>query len=144
MPTSTDREQRRRLEATLGVLAEVAATPAREDEPVIAIRSFGAGRLALAVAGAVDAEVVERLRALLDEHLVRELSADELIIELSAVRTCCPGLARLLDRVRSRRITEGCRVELRNPSSALGVGLERATLTEAFTVYDAVRRRAPG
>jgi hypothetical protein len=142
--TSTARDQRRRLEATLGVLAEVAATPAREDEPVIAIRSFGAGRLALAVAGAVDAAVVERLRALLDEHLVRALSADELVIELSEVRTCAPGLARLLDRVRSRRMTEGCRVELRNPSSALGVGLERASLTEAFTVYDAVVRRAPG
>ena len=126
------------------MLAEVVAAPAREDEPVIAIRSFGAHRLALAVAGAVDAAVVERLRALLDEHLVRALSADELVIELSEVRTCTPGLARLLDRIRSRRLTEGCRVELRNPSSALGVGLERATVTEAFTVYDAVRRRAPG
>jgi anti-anti-sigma regulatory factor len=125
-------------------LAEVAATPAREDEPVIAIRSFGAGRLALAVAGAVDAGVIERLRALLDEHLVRELSADELVIDLSEVRTCEPGLARLLDRVRSRRLAEGCRVELCNPSEALGVDLHRATLTEAFTVYDAVRRRIPG
>jgi hypothetical protein len=142
--TSSVREQRRRLEATLGVLAEVASTPAREDEPVIAIRSFGAGRLALAVAGAVDAGIIERLRALLDEHLVRELSADELIIDLSEVRTCEPGLARLLDRVRSRRVSEGCHVELRNPSEALGVGLEKATLTEAFTVYDAVRPRAPG
>ena len=142
--TSSVREQRRRLEATLGVLAEVASTPAREDEPVIAIRSFGAGRLALAVAGAVDAGVIERLRALLDEHLVRELSADELVIDLSEVRTCEPGLARLLDRVRSRRGAEGCRVELCNPSEALGVGLDRATLTEAFTVYDAVRRRTPG
>ena len=142
--TSSVREQRRRLEATLGVLAEVASTPAREDEPVIAIRSFGAGRLALAVAGAVDAGVIERLRALLDEHLVRELSADELVIDLSEVRTCEPGLARLLDRVRSRRVAEGCRVELCNPSEALGVGLDRATLTEAFTVYDAVRRRTPG
>lgn len=111
---------------------------------MIAIRSFGAGRLALAVAGAVDAGVVERLRALLDEHLVGELSAYELVIDLSEVRTCGPGLARLLDRVRSRRIAEGCRVELRNPSEALGDGLENATLTEAFTVYDAVRRRAPG
>jgi anti-anti-sigma regulatory factor len=137
-------EQRRRLEATLGVLAEVASTPARQDEPVIAIRSFGAGRLALALAGAVDAGVVERLRALLDEHLVRELSAAELVIDLSEVRTCVPGLARLLDRVRSRRITEGCRVELCNPSEALGAGLDKATLAEVFTVYDAVRRRGPG
>jgi hypothetical protein len=104
-------EQRRRLEATLGVLAEVAATPAHEDEPVIAIRSFGTGRSALA---------------------------------LSEVRRCEPGLARLLDRVRSRRLAEGCRVELRNPSEALGVGLDRATLPQAFTVYDAVRRRIPG
>lgn len=126
------------------MLAEVAATPAREDEPVIAIRSFGAGRLALALAGAVDAAVVERLRALLEEHLVRQLSADELVIELSEVRSCCPGLARLLDRVRSRRLVEGCRVELRNPSPALGVGLERAGLTAVFTVYDAVRGRTPG
>jgi hypothetical protein len=137
------REQRRRLEATLGVLAEVAAAPAREDEPVIAIRSFGAGRLALAVAGAVDGIVVERLRALLDEHLVRDLSATELVIDLSEVRTCEPGLARLLDRVRSRRVAEGCRVELCNPSAALEAGLDKATLTEVFTVYDAVRRHAP-
>lgn len=126
------------------MLAEVAAGPAREDEPVIAIRSFGAGRLALAVAGAVDGVVVERLRALLDEHLVRDLSATELVIDLSEVRTCEPGLARLLDRVRSRRVAEGCRVELCNPSAALEVGLDTATLSEAFTVYDAVRRRAPG
>jgi anti-anti-sigma regulatory factor len=137
-------EHRRRLEATLGVLAEVTATAAHEDTPVIAIRSFGTGRLALAVAGAVDAGVVERLRALLDEHLVRELSAAELVIDLSEVRSCEPSLARLLDRVRIRRLTEGCRVELCNPSQALRVGLDRATLTEAFTVYDAVRRRAPG
>lgn len=126
------------------MLAEVASAPAREDAPVIAIRSFGPGRLALAVAGAVDAGVVERLGALLDEHLVRELSAAELVIDLSGVRTCEPGLARLLDRVRSRRLVEGCRVELCNPSAALGAGLEKATLTEAFTVYDAVRGRGPG
>ena len=145
MATSSGQgQQQRRLEATLGVLAEVASAPAREHEPVVAIRSFGAGRLAMAVAGAVDARVVERLRALLEEHLVRELSAVELVIDLSEVRTCEPGLARLLHRVRSRRMAEGCRVELRNPSEALGVGLENATMTEAFTVYDAVRRRAPG
>jgi anti-anti-sigma regulatory factor len=141
---SCGREHRRRLEATLGVLAEVASTPARADEPVIAIRSFGAGRLALALAGAVDAGVVERLQALLDEHLVRRLSAAELVIDLSEVRTCGPGLARLLDRVRIRRLAEGCRVELCNPSEALGVGLDQATLSQAFTVYDAVRRRVPG
>lgn len=108
-------EERRRLEATLGVLAEVASTPAREDEPVIAIRSFGAGRLALAVAGTVDTPVVDRLRTLLDERLVRDLSAVELVIDLSEVRTCVPGLAGLLDRVRTRRLAEGCRVELCNP-----------------------------
>jgi anti-anti-sigma regulatory factor len=144
VPGSHGQEYRRRLEATLGVLAEVAATPAREDEPVIAIRSFGTGRLALALAGAVDAAVVDRLRTLLDEHLVRELSATELVIDLSEVRTCEPGLVRLLDRVRIRRLAEGCRVELCNPSEALGAGLDRATLTQAFTVYDAARRRVPG
>ncbi|MFC5063798.1 STAS domain-containing protein [Actinomycetospora atypica] len=144
MTSAWGREQRRRLEATLGVLAEVASAPAREDEPVIAIRSFGPGRLALAVAGTVDGGVVDRLRALLDERLVRQLSARELVIDLSEVRTCGPGLARLLDRVRSRRIAEGCRVELRNPSEAFGTGLEKATLTEAFTVYEAVHRHAPG
>lgn len=146
MVRSSGPQQRRsrRLDATLAVLGEVASAPGRGDEPVIAIRSFGAGRLALAVAGAVDTGVVERLRALLDERLVRELSANELVIDLSEVRSCGPGLARVLDRMRSRRIVEGCRVELRNPSEALGVGLENATLTEAFTVYDAVRRGAPG
>jgi hypothetical protein len=141
---SSEEEYWRRLEATLGVLAEVASAAAREDEPVIAVRSFGAGRLALAVAGAVDAGVVDRLRALLDEPVVRELSADELVIDLSGVRTCESGLARLLDRVRTRGLVDGCRVELCNATAALGVGLEKATLTEAFTVYDAVRRRAPG
>jgi anti-anti-sigma regulatory factor len=132
-----------RLDATLGVLAEVAYTPGRGDEPVLAICSFGAGRLALAVAGAIDARVVERLRTLLEEPLVQELSADELVIDLSEVRSCEPGLARFLHRVRTRRMVAGCRVELRNPSEALGVGLENATLSEAFTVYDAVRGRSP-
>lgn len=126
------------------MLAEVVSAPDREVEPVVAIRSFGARRLALAVAGTVDAALVDRLRALLDDQLMRELSADELVIDLSQVRTCGRGLTRLLDRVRSARTAEGCRVELCNPSEALGVGLEKATLTEAFTLYDAVRRRALG
>ncbi|NMO88326.1 STAS domain-containing protein [Actinomycetospora sp. TBRC 11914] len=122
----------------------MASTPARQDEPVIAIRSFGTGRLALAVAGTVDTGVVERLRTLLDERLVRELSAVELVVDLSEVRTCVPGLARLLARVRTGRLAEGCRVELCNPSEALAAGLDTASLTEAFTMYDAVRGRLPG
>lgn len=110
---------------------------------MIAIRSFGAGRLALAVAGVVDDRVVERLRALLAEPLVRELGAQELVIDLSEVRVCEPGLTRFLHQVRLRRMVAGCRVELRNPSAALGVGLEDATSGEVFTLYDAVRRHVP-
>lgn len=108
---------------------------------MIAIRSLGAGRLALA--GVVEGRVVERLRALLDEPLVRELGAQELVIDLSVVSSCEPGLARFLHRVCTRRMVAGRRVELRNPSEALGVGLEDATLSEVFTVYDAVRRHIP-
>lgn len=107
---------------------------------MIAIRALGVGRLALAVAGVVDDRVVDRLRALLAEPLVREPGARELVIDLSEVRVCEPGLVRFLHRVRLRRRAAGCRVELRNPSEALGVGLEDATLSEVFTVYDAVRR----
>jgi hypothetical protein len=66
-------------------LVDPASDPGLGDEPVIAIRSFGAGRLALAVAGAVDPGVVERLRALLDEPLVHEPSTDEMVVNLSEV-----------------------------------------------------------
>lgn len=114
--------------------------PGRGDEPVIAIRSFGAGRLVLALTGAVDGRVVQRLRTLLDEPLVRELGTAELVIDLSEVRTCEPGLIRFLHRLRTRRTVTGYRLELRDPSEAFGAGLDDATLSEAFTVYDAVRR----
>ena len=141
--TAGARRRSQRPDATLGVLVEVASTPDHGDEAVIAIRAIGAGRLALTVAGVVDDGVVDRLRALLAEPLVRELDAQELVIDLSEMRACEPGLARFLRRVRLRRQAAGCRVELRNPSEALGVGLEDATLSEVFTVYDAARRHNP-
>lgn len=132
-----------RLQATLGVLAEVGGAE-RDREPVIALRTFGPGHLAMAVAGAIDDATIARLRALLDDPHIRGLSTCELIVDLSGVHTCDPGLVRLLSGLRARRLAEGGRVELRNPPEALGPELDDASLCEAFTVYDAVRRGDAG
>ncbi|MCD2191257.1 hypothetical protein [Actinomycetospora soli] len=124
------------------MLVEVASTPDHGDEPVIAIRSGPAGwrwrwQVSSMTASSIDSGLCS------PNPLVRELGAQELVIDLSEARACEPDLARFLHRVRLRRQAAGCRVELRNPSEALGVGLEDATLSEAFTVYDAARRHNP-
>lgn len=121
-----------------GVLDEVRDV-AEDAEPAMAVRTYGPGCLAVAVAGDLDGQIIARLGDLLLDRHICCLSAAELVVDLSGVRAGDPGLVRLLHRVRSLRGVEGCRVELCFPNETLEAELDDATLPEAFTVYAATR-----
>jgi hypothetical protein len=127
-----------RREAILGASAEVAAHD--RDEAVIAVRTYGAGYLALAIGGDVESATIGRLRGLLYDPAFLALTSAELVVDLSNLRSCAPGLLRLLHQLRAQRRAEGRQVELYEPNHVLASELEDANLAEAFTVYDAVHR----
>jgi hypothetical protein len=87
--------------------------------------------------------MLDRLRALHDDHHLAVMYAVELVLDLSQVRGSVPGLTTVLDQLRQRRARDGCRLELRDPPPSLAGELDRATLTEAFTIFDAVHRPPP-
>ncbi|MDD7968109.1 STAS domain-containing protein [Actinomycetospora lemnae] len=113
------------------------------DEPTIAMRAYAGNGLAVAVGGVVDSGMLDRLRALSDDPRLAGPSGGELVLDLSQVQHSVPGLTTVLDQLCRRRAREGCRVELRSPPSSLADELEGATLTEAFTIFDAVHRAPP-
>ncbi|HEY2191529.1 MAG TPA: hypothetical protein VGH76_04380 [Actinomycetospora sp.] len=131
-----------RCEATLKTLAEVIGA-GHCAEPIIAMRAYAGDCLAVAVGGVVDPPMPGRLRALHDDPHLAGMSGSELVLDLSQVRDSVPGLTTVLDQLRQRRTRDGCRVELRDPPSSLADELDRATLTEAFTIFDAVHRSPP-
>lgn len=131
--------ERLRCAATLATLAEVVGAGDR-DEPIMAMRAYADTCLAVAVGGLVDRAMLDRLRALHDDPHLAGLSARELVLDLSQVRGSVPGLPRVLDRLRRQRTRHGSRVELQPPPSSLAGELDGATLSEAFTLFDAVHR----
>jgi hypothetical protein len=133
---------RLRCAATLATLAEVVGAGHR-DEPIMARRVYADSCLAVAVGGLVDRAMLDRVRALHDDPQLRRLSARELVLDLSQVRGSVPGLTRVLDRLRRQCLRDGCRVELQAPSPSLAGELDGATLSEAFTMFDAVHRSPP-
>jgi len=135
LPTPVERRQ---SEAVLAASAEIAAHD--RGEAVLAIRTYGRSHLVLAVGGRVDAATITRLRALFEDPSFRALSNTELVVDLSHVRSCEPGLVRMVHDLRDRRRSDGCRVELFDPTRALGPELEDASLSEAFPGYNAMRR----
>ena len=86
-------------------------------EPAIALRRYGAGCLALALAGAFDRAGTERVRAL--ERDVARLATIELVMDLSGLSSCDPPLIRALLGLRRQRLVAGVRVELRSPPAVL-------------------------
>lgn len=72
---------------------------------MIALRGYGPGCLAIALAGAFDRAGVESVRAVL--HDLDQHAALELVVDLSALTTCDPGLARVLAQLRIHRLTRG-------------------------------------
>jgi len=134
--------ERLRCAATLATLAEVVGVGHR-DEPIMAMRAYADTCLAVAVGGLVDRAMLDRMRALHDDPHLVGLSARELVLDLSQVRGSVPGLTRVLDRLRRQRTRDGCHVELQPPPPSLAGELDGATLSEAFTMFDAVHRSPP-
>jgi hypothetical protein len=141
-PLTADAVGRLRCAATLATLAEVVGAGHR-DEPIMAMRAYADTSLAVAVGGLIDRAMLSRLRALHDDPHLARLSARELVLDLSQVRGSVPGLTRVLDRLRRQRIRDGGRVVLQPPSPSLAGELDGATLSEAFTIFDAVHRSPP-
>jgi hypothetical protein len=101
--------------------------------PGLATCRYHRGCLVVALAGAFDRAGVEQLRALRGE--ITRHADTELILELGALTTCSPGLARLLGQLRIAALTRGARVQLRDAPEVLRakLGPEPA---EVFTVHD--------
>ncbi|WP_433028474.1 hypothetical protein [Actinomycetospora sp. CA-053990] len=134
-------EARLQCEATLKTLAEVVGA-GHHGRSIIAMRTYAGRCLAVAVGGAVDPPMLDRIRALHDDPHLASLSRDVLVLDLSQVRDSARGLTTVLDQLRRDRVRDGCRVELWGPPPLLADELDRATLTEVFTIFDAVHRAA--
>jgi hypothetical protein len=113
----------RRHEAVSAAVAEArgvdghAVTASAGGAGGIAIRPFGPGRIVLALAGRFDAVGLERLRAL--APMLEQRSGAELVIDLSELRDCEPSLARVIGRLRIRRLAQDASVDLRQPPAAV-------------------------
>lgn len=101
--------------------------------PSIALRRYGPGCLALALAGTVDPAGTERVREL--GPTLARLAPVELVIDLSRLGACAPPLTRALARLRRQRLIAGARVELHHPPAALAAELGGSP-AETYTVHD--------
>jgi STAS domain-containing protein len=135
------RVARLQCEATLKTLAEVISAGHR-GRSIIAMRSYAGRCLAVAIGGVVDPPMLDRIRALHDDPHLAGLAESELVLDLSQVQDSAPGLTSVLDQLRRDRTRDGCRVELRDPPPTLADELDRASLTEVFTIFDAVHGAA--
>lgn len=130
----------RRRRALGEAVAELASSAARSPEPGLAMRVYGEGCLALALAGTFDRAALERLRNLMAE--LHHLAHVEVVIDLSLLRTCEQGLARVLAQLRVQRLVAGARVELHSPPPALAVELGH-TPAQEFDVVDDTQQLQP-
>lgn len=97
----------------MGALAE----QQHGEHPGLAAGSFGPGRVVLAVAGSVGDAALGRLRRLVPE--VARYAHRELVVDLTVLRCCSSGLARLLADVRGDCLVRGVDVELHDPPGPL-------------------------
>src|SRR5689334_11844160 len=121
------------LPADLTARRRAAITEARTHvEPVtpdargaMGLRRYGAGCVALALAGRFEQCSRELLRALADE--LPSAACRELVIDLSGLDGCDQVLVRALTRLRIRCLTREARVELYDlpPALATELGLRR-------------------
>lgn len=101
--------------------------------PVAAMRSFGQGRLVVGLAGSFDRPASRRLEVLLRE--LRARMGNELVLEMSRLRSCPPALVQVLARTRMHLLIDGARVQLRGAPRPLAAQLGVAP-PETFIVRD--------
>jgi anti-anti-sigma regulatory factor len=109
--TGTGTSEQRRRRAVAEAVDEVLAG-ARSGRWVIAIRRFDDGALVVALGGHVDHATVREIDALLRE--VHHLANRHLVIDLTAVRSCDAGLARVLGHARIRCLVADAAVTVLN------------------------------
>jgi anti-anti-sigma regulatory factor len=114
-----DIAQRRRA-AVAEALAH-AEPPGGNRRAAVGVRRYGPGCVALALRGRFDRASRERLRAMAGE--IERQARTELVIDLSGLDHCDPGLARVLARLRIRCLAREARVELHDPPEALAAEL---------------------
>ncbi|MEJ2886389.1 STAS domain-containing protein [Actinomycetospora aeridis] len=112
-------DRRRRAVAEAVAHAQPAATGNRR--AAVGIRRYGPGCVALALRGRFDRVGRERLRVLAGD--LERQAGTELVIDLSGLEGCDPGLARVLARLRIRCLAREARVELHDPPEALAAEL---------------------
>ncbi|PVZ08138.1 STAS domain-containing protein [Actinomycetospora cinnamomea] len=103
-------EQRRRV-ATAEAVDEALAG-ARSGRPVVAVRRFGEGALVVALGGHVDHATVRHVEAVLRN--LHHLASRHLVVDLTAVRRCDVGLARVLGHARIRCLVDDAAVTVQN------------------------------
>jgi hypothetical protein len=125
--------ERRRRALAEAVTEATAARVSDPDswEPAIALRRYGRGCLAVALAGTFDRAGTERVRAL-GRDLAR-LATTELVMDLSRLTACDAPLIRALLGLRMQHLVAGVRVELRGPPAALVAELGAGS-AESYTV----------
>jgi anti-anti-sigma regulatory factor len=105
--------------------AAVAEALAQAEPPggraAVGVRRYGPGCVAIALRGRFDRASRERLRAMAGE--LERQARTELVIDLSGLDHCDPGLARVLARLRIRCLAREARVELQDPPEALAAEL---------------------
>lgn len=134
---ATDLDDRRRRAVSAAVVEARGVeghtlTAAAGGSGGIAVRPFAPGRVVLALAGGFDTVGLDRLRALVP--MLEQRSEAELVVDLSGLRDCEAPLARVIGRLRIRRLAADARVELRQPPVAV-----RRELGERPAVEDVAR-----
>jgi hypothetical protein len=123
----------RRRRAHDAAVAEVSAPLVRADEAAIGLRTYGQGRVALALGGYFDPAAIARLRSTLGD--LHRLGTEELIVDLSQLGPCPPALARTLAQLRMQRLVHGARVEVHHPPQELAAVLGHGA-ADAFTITE--------
>ena len=101
--------------------------------PSVGLCRYGPGCVVLALAGCSDRAGLESLRALTAE--VDRAADTELVIDLSRLQQCEPALARVLGRLRVRRLNAGARVELRSAPRELTAELREHPPVTSSTMW---------
>ncbi len=108
---------RRRRWACDFVEAELGTGGSCLGEPAVAFRSYGAGCLAVGVAGPVERAMARRVGGLL--RGLRPHSRHELLITFALLESWDPQLARVIGQARIHHLIDGGHVELRDAPPGL-------------------------
>lgn len=123
----------RRRRAHSKAVADVSGPGLRADQPVLGLRTYGQGRVVLALSGYFDQAAIARLVGAFGD--LHRLGTEELLIDLSQLGTCPAALARILAQLRMQRLVHGARVEIHHPPAELTATLGDAAV-DMFTITD--------